>query len=135
MNKKKIVLTFPYKLLDKPITYRLIKDFDLIVNILKANITPKEQGILVLELSGKQNDLEAGLDYLNDTGVKIESLMQDIKWDKKKCIHCTECIATCPANAFEIDRTNMYVEFNKVKCIGCGLCVNVCPYHAIEIII
>jgi len=34
MQKKKVVLTFPYKLINEPITYHLIKDYDLEVNII-----------------------------------------------------------------------------------------------------
>ena len=32
-------------LIDQPITYKLIKDYDLMINILRARITLKEQGI------------------------------------------------------------------------------------------
>ena len=51
---RKVVLRFPHRLVDKPIIYRLVKDYDLQFNILKASITPKEEGLLVLELSGKR---------------------------------------------------------------------------------
>ncbi|MFH2138857.1 MAG: NIL domain-containing protein [Candidatus Omnitrophota bacterium] len=135
MNKKRVVLTFPHDLLSKPITYHLIKDFDLIVNILKANITPNELGLLVLEIEGNKQNLDAGIDYLKKTGVKIESLIQDIKWDERKCIHCTKCITVCPTGAFFTNKVDMRVEFNKNKCIACGLCVPLCPYRAVEIII
>lgn len=36
MAKRRLVLTFPPRLVEEPITYRLIKDYDLVVNILKA---------------------------------------------------------------------------------------------------
>ncbi|RKY36169.1 MAG: (Fe-S)-binding protein [Candidatus Omnitrophota bacterium] len=135
MIKRKVVLTFPQNLLDKTITYRLIKDYDLIINILKANITPKEQGVLVLEIEGKKQKLESGLDYLRDSGITVQALINDIKWQQKKCIHCTECVTVCPTGAFAVNRQTMQVEFNKKKCIACGLCINVCPYRAIEIVI
>lgn len=133
--KKRVVLTFPHDLLDKPITYHLIKDFDLIVNILKAKITPREQGLLVLEIEGEEDKLEQGLAYLKETGINIESLIEDIKWDEGKCTHCTECVTVCPTNAFVVDREKMKVSFDKDKCIACGLCVLLCPYRAMEIII
>jgi ferredoxin len=135
MEKKRVVLTFPHDLLDKPIAYHLIKDYDLVVTILKAKITPKEQGLLVLEIQGTKHNLDKGIAYLKKTGVKIASLIEDIKWDEKKCIHCTECVTVCPTGAFVINRDRMQVQFDKDKCIACGLCVTLCPYRAMEIII
>lgn len=134
MKKRRVVLTFPHELLDKPITYHLIKDHDLIVNILKASVTPKEKGLLVLEIEGKEQNLNSGINYLKNNGVKIDSLKEDVKWDKDKCTHCTACLTSCPTEAFTLDRTVMRLEFDKNKCIGCGLCVTLCPYRAIEIV-
>lgn len=134
MTKKRLVLTFPHKLVDKPITYHLIKDYDLIVNINKARVTPDEEGLLVVELTGKKKNLDEGIKYLKDLGVKVKSLIRDIKWDKDKCTHCTACVAVCPTKAFSVNREKMEVEFDKSKCIACELCVKVCPYHAIEIV-
>ena len=36
MSKRKVVLNFPPHLIGQPITYRLIVDYNLIVNILQA---------------------------------------------------------------------------------------------------
>jgi len=53
MVSKRIVLKFPHKLVDQPIVYRLVKDFDLEFNILKASVTPREEGLVVLEIWGR----------------------------------------------------------------------------------
>ena len=66
-EKKRVVLTYPHDLLDKPLTYHLIKDYDLVVNILKAKITPRAQGLLVLEIEGDKEKLEEGISYLKKT--------------------------------------------------------------------
>jgi len=47
---KRIVLHFPKRMGDRPIIYRLIKDYDLEFNILKALITPEDEGLMVLAL-------------------------------------------------------------------------------------
>ena len=65
---KRIVLHFPRRLVDRPIVYRLIKDFDLEFNILKASVTPDEEGLMVIELSGEQNNYDSGIRYLMETG-------------------------------------------------------------------
>jgi Fe-S-cluster-containing dehydrogenase component len=133
MRKKRVVLTFPPGLIDQPIAYHLIKEYDLMVNILRGNITPKEQGRLIVEMSGKKRDVAAGMAYLSGLGIEMQSLAQDIKWHEKKCNHCTACIPICPSGALNVDRERMIVSFIKDKCIACELCISACPYKAIEI--
>jgi len=134
MAKRRLVLTFPPKLVEEPITYRLIKDYDLVVNILRAKISPEEEGRLMIELSGEKSALKKGMDYLNGLNVSIQSLARDIKWLEEKCTHCTVCVSLCPTGAIVVDRNSMKISFNKDKCIACGACVPACPYKAIEIL-
>jgi len=61
MTVKRIVLHFPSRLVDQPIVYRMVKDFDLQFNILKAYVTPREEGLLVLELSGEDKNFDKAL--------------------------------------------------------------------------
>ena len=44
---RRVVLHFPRSLVDQPIIYKLVRDFDLQFNILKASVTPNEEGLLV----------------------------------------------------------------------------------------
>jgi len=134
MQKKRVVLSFPPQLIDQAVTYKLIKDFDLMINIMRARITPKEQGRLVLEITGKKPALDAGINYLKEVGVEIQPLAQDVKWHEDRCVHCTACVSICPPKALELDRTKMEVSFKKDKCIACELCLPVCPYQAMEIL-
>lgn len=134
MRKKRIVLTFPSGLIDQPITYHLIKDYNLAVNILRARVSPKEEGRLMIELSGEKNSLDEGMKYLKELGVEVQPLVQDIRWLEEKCTHCTVCVPVCPTKAITVDRDKMKVSFDKEKCIACELCVPICPYRAIEIL-
>ena len=54
MVSKRVVLHFPKRMVDEPILYHLIKDFDLIFNILKASISPEAEGLMVVEFKGEQ---------------------------------------------------------------------------------
>lgn len=134
MAKRRLVLTFPPKLVEEPITYRLIKDYDLVVNILRAKISPEEEGRLMIELSGEKGALKRGMDYLNRLEVNIQPLARDIRWLEEKCTHCTVCVSLCPTEAIVVDRNSMKISFNKNKCIVCGACIPACPYKAIEIL-
>jgi len=133
MSKKKLVLNFPPHLIDQPITYRLIAEKGLKVNILRARITPKEWGNMVVEVNGDKARVETGIGFLTDLGVEVEQLADEVKWREERCIHCTACLAPCPTQALYVDRATMIVGFDREKCIACELCLSVCPYRAVEI--
>ncbi len=130
---KRIVLRFPRRLVDRPIVSRLVKELDLDFNILKASVTPDEEGLMVLELSGNQADYDKGIRYLTEAGVKIQSLSQDVLRNEERCTHCGACITICPTDAFELDLTTRRVDFYNDKCIACGICIKACPPRAMEV--
>jgi len=130
---KRIVLHFPRRLVDRPIVYRLIKDHDLEFNILKASVTPEEEGLMVLELKGEQEDYDKGIDFLSKTGVRIESLSQNVSRNEERCTHCGACITICPTDAFEVDPVTRRVDFDNAKCLACAICIKACPPRAMEL--
>jgi len=130
MVSKRIVLTFPHNLLDKPVVYKLVKDFNLTFNILQARVTPEEEGLLVLELSGGKEDYDKGLKYLTELGVKMQPLSKDVTRNEDKCTHCGACVTICPTGALSLEKETMKVNFDSKKCIACELCVKTCPPRA-----
>lgn len=130
---KRIVLHFPRRLVDRPIVSRLVRDFNLDFNILKAAITPEEEGLMVLELTGEQNDYDNGIRYLTETGVRIQSLGQDVLRNEERCTHCGACVTICPAAAFELESATRRIIFRDEKCIACGICIMACPPRAMEV--
>ncbi len=133
MISKRIVLHFPHRLVDQPIVYRLVKEYNLKFNILKAYVTPREEGLMVLELSGKNADYDRGIKYLSSCGVKIQPLSQDVIRNEAKCTHCGACVPICPTGALVMDSLTRKVQFYDNKCIACELCVKVCPTRAMEV--
>jgi len=130
---KRIVLHFPKRLVERPIIYRLVKDYDLEFNILKASITPEQEGLLVLELKGNQTEYDKGIDFLIKAGVKIQSLSQDVTRNDERCTHCGACVTVCPTGAFSLEPKTRLVIFENEKCIACGLCIPACPPRAMEV--
>lgn len=133
MTSKRIVLHFPHRLVDQPIVYRLVKDFNLQFNILKAYVTPQEEGLMVLELTGTNEDFGKGIEYLQSCGVRIQPLSQDVVRNESKCTDCGVCVPICPTQALVVDSLTRKVHFYDNKCIACELCVKICPTRAMEV--
>ena len=130
---RKIVLRFPPRLVDQPIIYHLVKDYDLQFNILKASVTPNEEGILVLELSGKKKSYDDAIRFISDAGVEVQALVKDVSRKEDRCTHCGACITMCPVAALVVEPQTRRVDFLDTKCIACGLCIKACPVRAMEV--
>jgi L-aspartate semialdehyde sulfurtransferase ferredoxin len=133
MKKTKVVLLFPASKVEEPIIYHLVKDYDLMVNILRATIDPHKQGRMVVELSGEENQISRGINYLERVEVKIEPLAEEIRHLDERCTSCTACVPICPTEALHVNRENWIVSFEAQKCVVCLSCLEVCPSKAMEI--
>jgi ferredoxin len=133
MKKTRVVLSFPPSNVEEPITYRLIKDYDLVVNILRASIDPGKQGRMVVELSGEESQLSLAFNYLETQGVGIEPLSQEVQHLEERCTGCTACVPICPTGALGVDRKSWKVSYDPEKCIVCLSCLEVCIYKAVEV--
>src|SRR5574340_1152906 len=61
--KKRVKLTFPQRLIKKPVIFTMAKDYDVMPNIRRARVT-ETVGEMVLELEGIEENLEKGIKYL-----------------------------------------------------------------------
>ncbi len=127
--ERRYVMHFPRTLVDKPIMSNLVKKFDLDFNILKAYVTPEEEGTLILALQGPEKNLDDAIRCLKEKGVEVQPLATDIKMVKELCTDCTACIPVCPVGALYQDK-DLTVRFDAEKCITCGLCIEACPTKA-----
>jgi formate hydrogenlyase subunit 6/NADH:ubiquinone oxidoreductase subunit I len=132
VQKKKLVLSFPPSLVEDPFVYRLIKDFDLEVNILRATVTPRNWGRMVLEVKGGKANLNKAYDYLEESGVQLDSMVQEMRHLEERCVHCTACTAVCPTQALTVVSQSREVHFEPSKCIICESCIPTCSYGALE---
>ena len=133
MIKRKLVLSFPEKVVTKPITYRLVKEFNLEFNILRAEITPDMEGKMLIELRGDKNQIDQAIKYLSHTGVSVQEAEKDIIIDKNRCVDCGVCTSICITQALSLDIKSSKLKFNKDKCILCELCLDCCPVSAIKV--
>ena len=133
MVSKRWVLHFPPRLVDQPVVSRLVREYDLGVNILKAFISPGEEGVMVLELWGEREQYDRGIEYLTKIGVRFQPLSQDVRRDESKCIQCGACTAVCPTGALAVNPVNRSVDFVVEKCVACARCVQACPFRAMAV--
>jgi ferredoxin len=133
MHAEMLVLRFGRDIVDQAIIYRLVKEFDLEFNLLKATIYPGREGILVLELRGHPKNFRKGLKYLRDAGVNVKRVAKDVARNEDLCYQCGTCTAVCPTGALYIKRPEMEVCFDPTKCSACELCCPVCPARAMEV--
>ena len=129
----KVFLLFPREQVDKPISYHLVKDYDIVFNILHAEIRPNQRGQLTVKLTGTGDNLEKGLDFIREQGVEVRLFPQSIIRDENQCIHCGACTGICPTQALSMDTGTWLLEFDPDKCIVCEQCVSACPVSAIDV--
>jgi len=127
------ILRFPKETSSEPMIYQLVKQYDIEFNILKADILPQREGVMILELKGAKDRVKEGLGYLKSFGVKAERMAAVINRDDEKCFQCGACTGICPVGALYIERPSMAVVFDPDKCTGCSLCVPICPVRAMEV--
>lgn len=131
MITKKLLLYFPECETEKPIVYKLVKDYNLMINIFRAKVTPDEEGYLVLDITGNEKDIDEGLAYVRTFDVEINETQKGVRWDKDICTGCGNCIPHCPTDALHIaDRRRMAVDFDSALCIECLSCLENCPFDA-----
>ena len=131
--KKIIYLSFPPDVSGRPMMCNLARLFDLNFNILKANINPRQEGAMTLEITGLEEDFHKGVGYLKENGIRVISIAQKIFRDEDSCINCGVCTAMCPTKALALDKSTRLISFDVEKCSACGLCTRVCPVHAMTV--
>ena len=76
-TRMRVRLTFPAHLIQEPIVYRLVKDFDIVINIRRADVKA-DHGWMALELDGDEAALERGVRWLKEAGVQVDPLERDV---------------------------------------------------------
>ncbi|MBN2559327.1 MAG: 4Fe-4S binding protein [Phycisphaerae bacterium] len=128
---QKLMLYFPKCECEKPIIYHLVKDYNLVVNVYRAKVTPEEEGFLVLDVTGTQEDIDKAMAFVRTFNVTINYTGKGVTRDETRCIHCGCCVAYCPTGALHIpDKGTREVVYNEADCIECLACIRVCPYGA-----
>ncbi len=77
MPTRRVTLNFPQELIKEPVIFRTAKQYDLVLDIRRAKIT-EAVGEMTLELSGSEENLQRGIQHLEELGVRVEPIVGDI---------------------------------------------------------
>ena len=132
LQEERVVLHIPAKIVTEPIIYRLVKDFDVAVNVLKVEVVENDEGLMVLGIQGTSSALTAAKKYLTERGVRLEALKRDVHLREDRCTHCGACIGQCPSGALTMT-AEYEVKLDPKKCIACGHCAIACTYDAVDV--
>jgi hypothetical protein len=77
MTTKRVKFSFVQQLIKEPVIWKLGKQFDIVTNIRRADVTA-EFGWVILELDGDEDEIERGLAWVETQGVRIDPVYEDI---------------------------------------------------------
>lgn len=77
MARRRVMFTFPPELITEPVIFNLGKQFKVVTNIRRADVT-EDRGWVVLEMEGRDEDIERGITWVTSKGVRVDPIGGDI---------------------------------------------------------
>ena len=77
MSSLRLFVSFPEELVDRPLVYEIIKKFDVVPNIRRANVEG-HSGWLILEVNGEQSQLDGAIGYFEGLGCTVNRMEGDV---------------------------------------------------------
>ncbi len=77
MAKQRVKFTFPQELITLPIIYELGKQYSIVTNVRRADVTD-DRGWVVLEMDGPIEEIEHALKWVAEKGVRVDPVQGDI---------------------------------------------------------
>ena len=77
MSSLRLFVSFPEELVDRPLVYEIIKKFDVVPNIRRANVEG-HSGWLILEVNGEQSQLDGAIAYFEGLGYTVNRMEGDV---------------------------------------------------------
>jgi hypothetical protein len=73
----RLFVSFPEALVERPMIYELVKRFDVVPNIRRANVE-SHSGWVILELDGELDARQDAIAYLEDLGCTVNPMEGDV---------------------------------------------------------
>lgn len=101
--KKRYTLRFSPTLVEQPLVSKLVRTYDVDINILNADVASGRGGKLVVELSGSEEALKKSVLWLNQTGIIVSEMVKELNFQQEGCINCGACTAVCSPKALSME--------------------------------
>lgn len=129
----KVSMTFPPSKVTFPLMTKLVREYELEVNILHADIRLNKTGKLIVELTGENNKIEDAMEYIQEQDIEYHVFNGTLKWNEEECVHCGACTSVCPPRALAITPPDYLLSYDREKCLVCGLCTKACPLNIMHL--
>jgi ABC-type methionine transport system ATPase subunit len=77
VESRRVKFTFVEDLIKEPIIWKLGREFEIVTNIRRADVTD-QRGWVILELDGEREEIDRGLEWVSRQGVRIDPISEDI---------------------------------------------------------
>ncbi len=71
MATSRVKFTYPSDLVNQPVVYNMGKQFGVVTNIRRANVT-RDRGWMILEIHGEPDNVERALAWAREQGIRVE---------------------------------------------------------------
>jgi len=68
---KRLKLKIPANLINEPIIYKMVTQFDIMPNILTARLDEDSEGEVLIEIKGTPENIERGIHYIKQLNIEI----------------------------------------------------------------
>lgn len=75
--RERLFVSFPEELVDRPMIYEIVKAFDVVPSIRRANVEA-HSGWVILELSGPRADVDGAVAWLEGVGCTCNRMEGDV---------------------------------------------------------
>ena len=76
MTKRQVMFTFTPETSAEPIIYNIGQQFNIVTNIRQADAS-EDWGWIVVEFEGKDQDIEAGIDWVTSKGIRVDLISEE----------------------------------------------------------
>ena len=76
MAIRKVIFNFSSSAIKEPIIYTLSQQFNIVTNILRADLA-EDSGWIILELSGSKDNIEQGIAWATSKGVRVDPVDEE----------------------------------------------------------
>jgi ABC-type methionine transport system ATPase subunit len=77
MARQRVKFTFPPDMINQPVVYNMGKQYQVVTNIRRANVT-RDRGWMILEITGTDEEIERAIAWAKEQGVRVDPIEGDV---------------------------------------------------------